>query len=419
MRRIRRTATLVIAAAALVATSLVAIPAADAQTATIPSVGAGFDTAGPYAVTVEATADHTLFSPSDLGAGGVRHPVLLWGNGTGASPAAYGALLRHWASHGFIVVAANTTNAGTGAEMLGGLDLLAQRHGTTGDRFHQRVDLARVGTTGHSQGGFGALRAAADPRVSTSMPLQGAARFSGLTAIGGSVLFLSGGQDGIVTPALVRGGFTGATHIPAAYAELRAAGHFEPVGTGGGYRGVTTAWARWMLMDDPIAEQWFVGDGCVLCASPAWVYESNPLLRPRVSTSPPPPGGDVLSQLPWTAGERQAVGTIHRLYVALLGRVADSGGLAYWSGLHQRGESMTSIARQIANSPEFAANFGTPDDGAFVALLYRHVFDRQPDAGGLAYWLGILADGRASRAHMIVLFVDSDEMIARVRAARA
>lgn len=407
-----------IALVTFLASGVLAVPPSEAQSSTFPSVGAAFDTAGPYAVTTETTTDHTLFSPADLGADGRAHPVLLWGNGTGASPTSYGPLLRHWASHGFIVAAANTPNAGSGAEMLAGLDLLTERNGAPGDRFHQKVDLTRVGTTGHSQGGFGALRAAGDPRVSTSMPLQGASRYSALTGIDGSVLFLSGGQDSIVAPAFVRNAYENATS-PAAYGELRAAGHFEPAGAGGGYRGVTTAWARWMLMDDPIAENWFVGNGCVLCASQAWLYEANELLRAQASDAPPPSDGNVLARLPWTAGERQPVGTIHRLYVALLGRVADDAGIAYWSALHQRGETMTSIARQIAISPEFAANFGTPDDRSFVALLYRHVFEREPDAGGLTYWLDVLADGRASRAHMIVLFVDSEEMLARVRAARS
>ena len=53
----------------------------------------------------------TAYRPSTLGQNGVTHPVILWGNGTGSSPSTYAGLLRHLASHGFIVVAANTSNA--------------------------------------------------------------------------------------------------------------------------------------------------------------------------------------------------------------------------------------------------------------------------------------------------------------------
>lgn len=67
--------------------------------------------------------------------------MILWGNGTGASPSTYGSLLRHFASHGFIVAAANTSNAGSGDEMLDGLDNLTDFNDQAFSRFHEMVDL--------------------------------------------------------------------------------------------------------------------------------------------------------------------------------------------------------------------------------------------------------------------------------------
>lgn len=89
--------------------------------------------------------------------------MILWGNGTITAPSWYDGLLRHLASHGFIVAAANTSNAGSGQEMLQGLATLTTWNGQSANRFYQKVDLERVGTTGHSQGGAGAIRAGADP----------------------------------------------------------------------------------------------------------------------------------------------------------------------------------------------------------------------------------------------------------------
>src|SRR4051812_34799638 len=146
-------------AAVAFAAMLPVAPAAHAQTPGIPSVGSRFAERGPYSVTVSRESDHTYYSPSMLGGGGARHPVILWGNGTTARPIVYDALLRHFASHGFIVAAVNTPQAGSGQEMLAGLDNLTRFNSQPGHRFHGKVDLDRVGATGHSQGGGGAIEA--------------------------------------------------------------------------------------------------------------------------------------------------------------------------------------------------------------------------------------------------------------------
>src|SRR6266540_1257504 len=96
--------------------------ASTASTATgtgFPSVDGNWATPGPFAVTVEAgDSAHTIYRPTTLGQNGLRHPVIVWGNGTGATPQIYDGLLRHLASHGFVVAAANTTQSGSGQEML-------------------------------------------------------------------------------------------------------------------------------------------------------------------------------------------------------------------------------------------------------------------------------------------------------------
>ena len=66
----------------------------------------------------------TFFVPQSLGRDGMRHGVVGWGNGTAATPALYASFLDQFASHGFIVVAANTTNAGSGVEIRQGVDFV-------------------------------------------------------------------------------------------------------------------------------------------------------------------------------------------------------------------------------------------------------------------------------------------------------
>ena len=116
----RRLTTRLLAVAALAAAVTIG-PTATAHAAPLPSVGTNFDSAGPYATTTTRTANHTIYHPRNVD-DGVEHPVILWGNGTGASPSSYSGLLSHLASHGFIVAAANTSNAGVVEAVVGGTD---------------------------------------------------------------------------------------------------------------------------------------------------------------------------------------------------------------------------------------------------------------------------------------------------------
>jgi hypothetical protein len=275
-------------AAAVLALAATAMTGPAARAALPPVTD--FAAAGPYPTTVTRTGQHTIHHPRTLTPG--THPVILWGNGTGATPSSYSALLTHLASHGFIVAAANTTNAGSGREMLAGIAAVsADRTLAAG------ADLQNIGATGHSQGGGGAIAAGADPRVDTIFPLQGAIGGSVTNLRTGSALFFAGQRDTLVSPTLVRRDFTRTTGIPAAYAELAGASHFEPVGSGGGFRGTLTAWARWRLAGDASGSALFAGTSPGLASDRAWSgFESNALLRaiPPGSgggggTTPPPP----------------------------------------------------------------------------------------------------------------------------------
>ncbi|MER5202624.1 hypothetical protein [Streptomyces sp. NPDC002825] len=97
---------------------------------------------------------------------------MIWGDGTGALPGIYSSLLRHWASHGFIVAAANTPTSNFAIGMRAGIDVLEQRNADSSSPYYRKVDLEHIGSAGHSQGGAAAVNAAVDPRVDTAVPIQ-------------------------------------------------------------------------------------------------------------------------------------------------------------------------------------------------------------------------------------------------------
>ncbi len=101
---------------------------------------------------------------------------------------------------------------------------------------------------------------------------------------------------------------------------------------------------------------------------------------------------------------------INRLYAAFFLRAPDAQGLAYWAGQAGAGVSLEAIATEFARSPEFQARYGALSNEQFVHLVYTNVLQRQPDAGGLAYWVGLLASG-TPRGTAMVGFSESVEFI--------
>jgi predicted dienelactone hydrolase len=260
-------------------------PALDESTqeaGTFPPV-ASFSDPGPFATTIDRPANCTVFRPTTLGQGGVTHPVIIWGNGTGASPSSYSGLLTHLASHGFIVAAANTSNAGNGSQMLNCLTFVTNQNNTTGSAYFHHVDVNRVGASGHSQGGAGTLMAGRDARVKVTAPLQpyirpipGGGTFS-TASIGqqrGPMFLVSGGSDTIAVPGTHQRPVFNGANVPVVWGTLAGATHFETGGNAGRFRGPVTAWFRARLMDDASAARLFPPT-CTLCTTTGWSVVSK------------------------------------------------------------------------------------------------------------------------------------------------
>jgi hypothetical protein len=97
-----------------------------------------------------------------------------------------------------------------------------------------------------------------------------------------------------------------------------------------------------------------------------------------------------------------------RLYQAAFARAPDAGGLAYWAGVLQGGTSLADIAAGFLAGAEFQARYGTLDNTGFVNALYQNVLGRAADASGSAFWTGALASG-TSRAQALASFSESAE----------
>ncbi|GAB3838096.1 chlorophyllase/cutinase-like alpha/beta fold protein [Kribbella italica] len=263
----RRAWTALAAAAALsvvVPSVQPALAAPPASAAVAAAVDPAWARPGPSAVKVQVLPAHTLYYPASISG---RAPVVVWGNGTFAETSVYDGLLRHLASHGFIVAAANTTFSGTGVEMRAGIDLLAGLDQQAGSELYRHVDLQHIGAAGHSQGGQGAINAGADERIDATVPLQPGPLALPAT-LKGPALFLSGASDFVVPAPLVLAMWSLAPE--GVYASLKGAGHDEPTGDGGGFRGVVTAWFKYQLTGNTAAAEEFTGTACGVCTDAAF-----------------------------------------------------------------------------------------------------------------------------------------------------
>jgi uncharacterized protein YjbI with pentapeptide repeats len=112
---------------------------------------------------------------------------------------------------------------------------------------------------------------------------------------------------------------------------------------------------------------------------------------------------------PWV-GKTGTEGLVTRLYGAYFKRNPDQAGFNFWMAEIRNGRWTNAKAAQFfSTSPEFARLYGgNLSNEAFLTLTYRNVFDRAPDSGGQAYWLGRLSNG-LSRGEMVLFFSDSPE----------
>ncbi|WP_339801899.1 alpha/beta hydrolase [uncultured Marinobacter sp.] len=238
----------------------------------IPGPGGGSDPTSAYAsagpqATVSEREDSgcTVYRPRNVEPG---TPVILWGNGTGGSPTTYGRGLEHWASYGYIVAAARTSNAGTGEEMIECID--AVRRASYGNN----VDFSRIGASGHSQGGGGTIMAARDVRITATAPMQPyilglGHRRSSQDEQSAPMLLLSGSSDALAGPALNQRPVFNRVDVPVFWATRSGASHFEPIGNFGDFRGISTAWWEFQLKGDSDAAELFTG-ACTACDISGW-----------------------------------------------------------------------------------------------------------------------------------------------------
>ncbi|MEG2902275.1 MAG: DUF4214 domain-containing protein [Massilia sp.] len=108
-------------------------------------------------------------------------------------------------------------------------------------------------------------------------------------------------------------------------------------------------------------------------------------------------------------------GQAYRIYKAAFDRMPDQVGLGFWIAQMDRGMALSTVAENFILADEFLKIYGSaPTHAAIVDKFYENVLNRAGDAGGIAYWNGLLDQGKLTVAEVLASFSESAENFTRL-----
>ena len=196
----------------------------------------------------------------------------------------YAPILEHLASWGFVVVGNEDPNSGSGASTSAMLDAVLQMNGTEGSPLRNIVNTNKIGVSGHSQGGAGAINAATNypnsgqyAALYTASAIEnGNAKRLGCSYDTSSLkaqYFMMAGTEAsdsfTISPLkdLTQNFEAPNAGKPGVMARRKGADHKDVLEFGDPYM---TAWFLWTLSDDKEAEKVFAGPDAELAHNSDW-----------------------------------------------------------------------------------------------------------------------------------------------------
>lgn len=207
-----------------------------------------------------------IFRPAaaKYGQGGVRHPVLVWGNGHTNTVDIWQGFLARVASYGFVVVAPEQSEV-TADHMNKALDYVLGLANDPASQDCGKIDATKLGATGYSRGGMGAISVGSNARITSTFVFASNGNVKNLKAPWGVI---GGEMDMTFDWSTINGAVSGATQ-PAFGAALAGIDHNRVAGQAKAQEALI-GWMRWRFMADPAGHGMFVGASCQLCADTAF-----------------------------------------------------------------------------------------------------------------------------------------------------
>lgn len=237
-----------------------------------------------------------VYRPKNLANSGYLHPILIWANGYTDNPepnpprcitdagqnkwcGQYLPMMKHLASHGFVVVASLSTVTGRGNPLptIVGMNWIIEQNEDPSSPYYHRLDTSKIGQLGHSYGGMSTCMSASDPRYKALATICGTTTLSGVHT---PMLFFCGGEDKTVKCSGVEDVFLTVTNQPAFFLNELKADHGSWVyqGASGVSLSAAAAWFRVHLMNDTANRKYFYGPNCTFCKDNRVQVKQNSLM---------------------------------------------------------------------------------------------------------------------------------------------
>jgi dienelactone hydrolase len=268
---------------------------ASADTGGTPAIAAGasfpavsdLGADGPYMpMTVMNTgpnSNYTVYRPAELAPGGAKNPIVAWMSGGGSTPSQYD-LLPHLASHGFVVVASNTSpelgaEVELGKEIIEGIDWILGENMASASDYFGKLDASKVASMGYSMGALATTTIAGDARLTTTVHISGGnMETDRVKMLHAPAAFVCGASGTDIAGANCASDFDAAMS-PVFYAVFKGGDHLgvrtQPYA--GRIQILVTGWLRWQLMSDKSLDSMFLGDQCMICKDPNWTVKQKGL----------------------------------------------------------------------------------------------------------------------------------------------
>lgn len=243
----------------------------------------GYETAHLQQIALQGFEKYIIYYPAELETTEKQYPVVVFSNGTGAEVSKYKALLEHLASWGFIAIGTEEEYDWNGfsCEMCIRHLTRLNENETLDNKpnlFYNKIDLDKVGISGHSQGGAGVINAVtAQPHgdiykaaVILSPPNQELAESIeweyDASKLDTPTLLMAGDNDWVIDGEQLQSLYD---QIPAAkwMAQRKGTDHGAMLYSADGY---VTAWFMYWLQGDEQAGAAFVGESAELLQNPLY-----------------------------------------------------------------------------------------------------------------------------------------------------
>jgi len=182
--------------------------------------------------------------------------------------ASWASFLSRVATYGFVVVAPEQTQVSS-AHMNAALDYVIGLSQDSSSAYYNKVDTSKLGSTGYSLGGSGAMRVAANARIGATFIWDSGGSCSALGGPLGIIVAEGRGLDLIDDCPPLSFGMEAAGTTHTSLLSFPGSGMRAYAQEG------LIAWFRWHFLGDPGAEALFAGASCGFCTRAGMTVKKN------------------------------------------------------------------------------------------------------------------------------------------------